>query len=52
MISLNFFCPKVILSEEDDMNDEKYLNGTNAEGVRHPFDLDLELVLGKMPQKV
>ncbi|XP_026272194.1 phosphoribosylformylglycinamidine synthase [Frankliniella occidentalis] len=42
---------KVILSEEDDMNDEKYLNGSVDGSKRHPVDLELELVLGKMPQK-
>lgn len=41
---------KVILSEEDDTNDEKYLNGLDS-NQRHPVDLELELVLGKMPQK-
>ena len=31
----------------------KYLNGSyEQENVRHPVDLNLELVLGKMPQKV
>ncbi|KAJ1521156.1 hypothetical protein ONE63_002851 [Megalurothrips usitatus] len=42
---------KVILSEEDDMNDEKYLNSVEPQDKRHPVDLELELVLGKMPQK-
>ncbi len=34
------------------MNDEKYLNGSADGDKRHPVDLELELVLGKMPQKV
>lgn len=34
------------------MNDEKYLNGSDSKEIRHPFDLELELVLGKMPRKV
>jgi phosphoribosylformylglycinamidine synthase len=43
----------VILSEEEDVDDTKYLNGSyEQENVRHPVDLDLELVLGKMPRKV
>ncbi|XP_069680466.1 phosphoribosylformylglycinamidine synthase isoform X2 [Periplaneta americana] len=44
---------KVILSEEEEMDEKKYLSGSYAqENVRHPVDLELELVLGKMPQKV
>ncbi|KAJ9594363.1 hypothetical protein L9F63_014205, partial [Diploptera punctata] len=44
---------KVILSEEEENNIDKYLNGSyEKENVRHPVDLELELVLGKMPQKV
>ena len=44
----------MILSEEEEVDDTKYLNGSyeQQENVRHPVDLDLELVLGKMPQKV
>jgi phosphoribosylformylglycinamidine synthase len=43
----------VILSEEEEMDVTKFLNGSyQQENVRHPVDLDLELVLGKMPQKV
>lgn len=35
------------------MDVTKYLNGSyKKENVRHPVDLDLELVLGKMPRKV
>lgn len=34
------------------MNDKKYLNGSENKDMRHPFDLELELVLGKMPRKV
>ncbi|XP_047003252.1 phosphoribosylformylglycinamidine synthase isoform X1 [Schistocerca americana] len=44
---------KVILSEEEDPEDTKYLDGTyTSSDVRHPVDLELELVLGKMPRKV
>jgi len=44
---------KVILSEEEEVDDMKYLNGSyEQENIRHPVDLDLELVLGKMPRKV
>jgi len=44
---------QVILSEEEEVDDTKYLNGSyEQENVRHPVDLDLELVLGKMPRKV
>jgi phosphoribosylformylglycinamidine synthase len=44
---------QVILSEEEEMDVTRYLNGTyKQENVRHPVDLELELVLGKMPQKV
>jgi hypothetical protein len=43
----------VILSEEEEVDVMKYLNGSyEQENVRHPVDLNLELVLGKMPQKV
>jgi len=43
----------VILSEEEEVDDMKYLNGSyEQENIRHPVDLDLELVLGKMPRKV
>lgn len=38
---------KIILSEEDNFDVSKY-EGSN---VRYPVDLELELVLGKMPQK-
>ncbi|KAF4520706.1 hypothetical protein B566_EDAN012493 [Ephemera danica] len=41
---------KVILTEETVIDEEKYLNGL-PNSVDHPVDLDLELVLGKMPQK-
>ena len=41
---------KIILSEEDDCDASKYL-GEVYEDKRHPVDLDLELVLGKMPRK-
>lgn len=43
---------KIVLSEEDDCDYSKYLNGSDSSKRRHPVDLDLELVLGKMPQKV
>ena len=40
-------------SEEEEMDVTKFLNSSyQQENVRHPVDLDLELVLGKMPQKV
>lgn len=43
---------QVILSEEEP-DPAKYLDGShNVESENHPFNLDLELVLGKMPQKV
>lgn len=44
---------KVILSEEEEMDVTQYMNGSyEQKNVRHPVDLELELVLGKMPQKV
>ncbi|KAK0172935.1 hypothetical protein PV328_006197 [Microctonus aethiopoides] len=42
---------KIILSDDDDCDASKYINGTNDSHVKHPVNLDLELVLGKMPQK-
>lgn len=42
---------KVILSEEKNPNQDEYLKGTNSNMINHPFNLDLELVLGKMPRK-
>jgi phosphoribosylformylglycinamidine synthase len=43
----------VILSEEEEMDVTQYMNGSYGnKNVRHPVDLELELVLGKMPQKV
>ncbi|XP_061931437.1 phosphoribosylformylglycinamidine synthase isoform X2 [Apis cerana] len=42
---------KIILSEENDYDSSKYLNENYEYKTRHPVDLDLELVLGKMPQK-
>ncbi|XP_078050163.1 phosphoribosylformylglycinamidine synthase [Augochlora pura] len=42
---------KVILSEEIDCDASKYLNENYKDEKRHPVDLDLELVLGKMPRK-
>jgi phosphoribosylformylglycinamidine synthase len=44
---------QVILSEEEEMDVTPYLKDSyKQESVRHPVDLELELVLGKMPQKV
>lgn len=43
---------KIVLSEEESCDPTKYLNGTEDPNTRHPVDLELELVLGKMPQKV
>lgn len=43
---------KIILSEEDNCDLLKYLNENYEHKSRHPVELDLELVLGKMPQKV
>lgn len=42
---------RIILSEEETCDESKYLSGS-FESVQHPVDLDLELVLGKMPRKV
>jgi phosphoribosylformylglycinamidine synthase len=43
----------VILSEEEEFDVTPYLNGSyEQENIRHPVELELELVLGKMPQKV
>lgn len=44
---------KIILSEDDETNIDAYIkeNGNNRE-LMNPVDLDLDLVLGKMPQKV
>ncbi|XP_050484898.1 phosphoribosylformylglycinamidine synthase [Bombus huntii] len=42
---------KIILSEEDNCDSSKYLNENYEYKSRHPVELDLELVLGKMPQK-
>ncbi|XP_012269939.2 phosphoribosylformylglycinamidine synthase [Athalia rosae] len=42
---------RIILSEEDDCDASKYLDEKNDTSVRHPVDLELELVLGKMPDK-
>ncbi|XP_076163080.1 phosphoribosylformylglycinamidine synthase [Ptiloglossa arizonensis] len=41
----------IILSEENDGDTSKYLNKDYENKVRHPVDLDLNLVLGKMPRK-
>lgn len=43
---------RVILSEEKEMDDKKYLDGSfQSEKNKFPVDLELELVLGKMPRK-
>ncbi|XP_017886861.1 phosphoribosylformylglycinamidine synthase isoform X2 [Ceratina calcarata] len=42
---------KIILSEEEDCDPSKYLNANYKYETRHPVDLELELVLGKMPRK-
>ncbi|CAH1394012.1 unnamed protein product [Nezara viridula] len=42
---------KVVLSEEEDIDTNKYLNNDSLSSVSYPFNLDLELVLGKMPRK-
>ncbi|XP_054263875.1 phosphoribosylformylglycinamidine synthase [Macrosteles quadrilineatus] len=43
---------RVVLSEEENPDPSKYLDSNhNSETENHPFNLDLELVLGKMPQK-
>lgn len=42
-----------MLSEEENPNINKYMDDSwLKENKRHPVDLDLELVLGKMPRKV
>lgn len=43
---------KIILSEEDECDATKYMDKNYAPKRRHPVDLELELVLGKMPSKV
>lgn len=44
---------QVILSEEENADITKYMDGSwMKENKRHPVDLDLQLVLGKMPRKV
>ncbi|XP_039297799.1 phosphoribosylformylglycinamidine synthase-like [Nilaparvata lugens] len=44
---------KMILSEEKNANSKKFLDETYyKENVTYPFDLDLDIILGKMPQKV
>lgn len=43
---------KIILSEEDNCDASKYMDKNYASKRRHPVDLELELVLGKMPRKV
>ncbi|XP_014295067.2 phosphoribosylformylglycinamidine synthase [Microplitis demolitor] len=42
---------KIILSEEEECDATKYMTSDGDPGVKHPVDLDLEFVLGKMPQK-
>lgn len=43
---------KIILSEENDCDSSKYLNENYKHKIRNPVDLDLKLILGKMPQKL
>jgi phosphoribosylformylglycinamidine synthase len=43
---------KIILSEEDNCDATKYMDKNYVSKQRHPVDLELELVLGKMPRKV
>lgn len=43
---------KIILSEDKNTDDTKFLDGTNDPNVRHPVDLELKDVLGEMPRKV
>lgn len=43
---------KIILSEEEKPDEKTWLSGANDKKTKHPVDLDLELVLGKMPNKV
>ncbi|KAG8223734.1 hypothetical protein J437_LFUL003640 [Ladona fulva] len=43
---------KIVLSEEENPDEGKWLSETHAKNIKHPVDLDLELVLGKMPNKV
>ena len=42
---------KIILSEEDECDASKYMKKDCTPKRRHPVDLELELVLGKMPRK-
>lgn len=47
---------RIIVSEDEDCNVSKYLNGdlsqNQASSIKHPVNLELELILGKMPRKV
>ncbi|XP_066592110.1 phosphoribosylformylglycinamidine synthase isoform X2 [Prorops nasuta] len=42
---------KIILSEEEDCDADKYLAQAEDTSLRHPVDLELEFILGKMPSK-
>ena len=43
---------KIILSEEKECDASKYIEKNYTAKKRHPVDLELDLVLGKMPQKM
>ncbi|KYN43813.1 Phosphoribosylformylglycinamidine synthase [Trachymyrmex septentrionalis] len=45
---------KIIVSEEEDCDVSKYLNyeDKNLDSSKHPVNLELEVILGKMPRKV
>ncbi|XP_036143975.1 phosphoribosylformylglycinamidine synthase isoform X3 [Monomorium pharaonis] len=45
---------KIIVSEEENCDISKYLNdeNKNLDGSKHPVNLELEIILGKMPGKV
>lgn len=44
---------KIIVSEEEDCDTFKYLNNKGpGNSIEHPVNLELELILGKMPRKV
>ncbi|KAL1129968.1 hypothetical protein AAG570_012912 [Ranatra chinensis] len=42
---------KIILTDDPEVNMEKYLVDTFEDTITHPFNMDLSLVLGSMPQK-
>ncbi|XP_011156621.1 phosphoribosylformylglycinamidine synthase isoform X2 [Solenopsis invicta] len=45
---------KIVVSEEEDYDISKYLNDEdkNLDSSKHPVNLELEVILGKMPRKV